>query len=173
MRPGIDIAPMMLGGGQQQGLRPGTLNTAGLAGLAQAAHEARADMSEHIQSLRNEFEQRLIDIFPDVIIHSVRAPRLPNTTFFSLPGIVAGDAVDILGSAGILVGTGAACSSGAIHPSKTLMAMHVAHEIALSALRVSLSRFSTAEDISRLLQALQTLPRKAIASVGALPKPAP
>ena len=173
VRPGIDIAPMMLGGGQQQGLRPGTLNTAGLAGLAQAADEARVDVSDDIQTLRNEFEERLRAIFPDVIIHSARAPRLPNTTFFSLPGIVAGDAVDILGSAGIIVGTGSACSSGAIQPSKTLEAMHVTHEIALSALRVSLSRFSTAEDLSCLLQMLQTLPRNPTANVGALLKPAP
>ncbi len=172
-RPGIELVPMMLGGGQQQGLRPGTLNTAGLAGLAQAADEAHADSFEHIQSLRDEFEARLRSIFPDVIVHSARAPRLPNTTFFSLPGIVAGDAVDILGSAGIIVGTGSACSSGAIQPSKTLQAMQLTHDVALSALRVSLSRFSTAEEISRLLQTLQTLPRRALDDVGTLLKPAP
>jgi cysteine desulfurase len=163
LRPGIEIVPMMLGGGQQQGLRPGTLNTAGLAGLAQAANEANANSFEHIESLRNQFEAHLKEGFSDAIIHSARAPRLPNTTFFSLPGIVAGDAVDILGSAGIIVGTGSACSYGAIQPSKTLQAMQVTHELALSAMRVSLSRFSTSEEISHLLRALQTLTRKALA----------
>jgi cysteine desulfurase len=164
VRPGIELVPMMLGGGQQQGLRAGTLNTAGLAGLAQAAAEALLNPSERVQSLRNEFEDRLKKAFPDVIIHSDHAPRLPNTSYFSLPGIVAGDAVDILGAAGVIVGTGSACSAGAIQPSKTLQAMGVNHELALSALRISLSRFSTSEEISRLLQALQTLPRKAIAA---------
>lgn len=173
VRPGNELAPMILGGGQQQGLRAGTLNTAGLAGLAQAANEAYADSFEHIKSLRNEFEGRLRELFPDVIIHSARAPRLPNTSFFSVPGVVAGDAVDLLGSGGIIVGTGSACSSGAIQPSKTLQAMQVTHELTLSALRVSLSRFSTPDEISRLLQTLQTLPRKAFGDVGTLLNPAP
>lgn len=163
VRPGVELVPMILGGGQQQGLRAGTLNTAGLAGLAQAATEALSNPSERVRRLRNEFEERLKEAFPDIIIHSVHAPRLPNTTYFSLPGIVAGDAVDILGAAGVIVGTGSACSAGAIQPSKTLQAMKVNHELASSALRISLSRFSTTEEISRLLQALQALPRKAIA----------
>ena len=74
--------------------------------------------------------------------------RLPNTSCFSLPGMHGEELAGALAAAEIIVGTGAACSAGAIESSKTLRAMGVAHKVAMTGLSVSLSRFSTLQDIT-------------------------
>jgi cysteine desulfurase len=157
IRPGFELGPMLLGGGQEHGLRSGTTNTPSLAGLASAASEA-LDLNLHaIRELRDTFESRLQDEFPEVAIHSKTASRLPNTSCFSLPGVRGEGIALALASSGIIVGTGAACSAGAIQSWKTLRSMGVAHEIAIGGLRVSLSRFSSREEITDLLVRLRAI----------------
>lgn len=87
IRPGFELEPMLLGGGQERGLRSGTSNTPALAGLAAAASEARNLEIEVIRDLRDSFEARLQDVLPEVIIHSKNVARLPNTSYFSVPGV--------------------------------------------------------------------------------------
>lgn len=154
VRPGLDLAPLILGGGQQNGLRSGTINTPALAGLAMAAQEARHLDCRGMRDLRDTLETRLLNVFPDVVIHSRSASRLPNTSYFSLPHALAEEVAGRLAATGVIVGTGAACTAGALHSSKTLRAMGVAHEVAIGGLRVSLSRFSTLEDITELMTSL-------------------
>ena len=159
-REGLNISSMLLGGEQQDGYRAGTLNIPGIVGMATAATLVRTSLREHmnaVASLRNAFEQTLKATFPDVIIHSAFVDRLCNTSCFSLPGLDANHATELLARNGICVGTGSACSSGALHPPRTLLAMGVDYELAGNALRVSLSRFSTAEDLSNLLLTLQRI----------------
>ncbi len=151
IRPGIEIEPLLLGGGQERGLRSGTINTAALAGLASAAADARHLEIEAIRNLRDTFEARLRESWPDTVFHSQRVLRLPNTSFFSLPGVDGEAVAESLAASGIIVGTGAACSSGAIDGSKTLRSMGVSHSIASGGLRVSLSRFSSVAHIDALL----------------------
>lgn len=151
IRPGFELEPMILGGGQERGLRSGTSNTPALAGLAAAAAEACNLEIEIIRDLRDSFEAGLQAALPEVIIHSRSVPRLSNTTFFSVPGIDGEEIAGNLAVSGIVVGTGAACSSGAIEGSKTLRSMGVPHRIAAGGLRVSLSRFSTSEQLDVLL----------------------
>lgn len=157
IRPGIDCQPMLLGGGQEQGLRSGTTNTPALAGLALAAAEAHDSRLRTIHELRDTFESHLQNELPTVIIHSRPVPRLPNTSYFSLPGMRGGEMAEKLAAAGIIVGIGAACSAGAIQPSKTLRAMGVPHEIAVGGLRVSLSRFSSRQDVTDLIVQLKAI----------------
>ena len=160
IRPALDLAPMILGGEQEKGLRSGTTNTPSLAGLAAAAREVRNLDCRETRALRDSLESKLQTVFPDLVIHSKNVHRLPNTTCFSLPLAQAEEVVGRLAEAGIIVGTGAACSAGALQPSKTLRAMGVSHEVASSTLRVSLSRFSTDGDIARLLKVLPTVQKK-------------
>ena len=141
----------------RNGLRSGTSNTPALAGLASAASEARDLKLQEIRDLRDTFETRLLDALPAAVIHSRGVTRLPNTSYFSLPGILGEEMAGALATAGIIVGTGAACSAGAIRSSKTLLAMGVAHEIAVGGLRVSLSRFSNLRDITDLVVKMTAL----------------
>jgi cysteine desulfurase len=157
IRPGLELLPMLMGGGQERGLRSGTANTPALAGLAVAATEARDSMQEVIRGLRDIFESCLERELTGTVIHSQDVTRLPNTSYFSLPGIHGEEMAEALAAAGIIVGTGAACSAGAIESSKTLRAMGVSHEIAVAGLRVSFSRFSTQQDIATLISQLKAM----------------
>jgi len=154
IRPGIELKPMLLGGGQEGGLRSGTTNTPALAGLSVAASEALDVNYNAIRDLRESFETRLLQVFPDALIHSQAAPRLPNTSCFSLSSILGTDVVEFLASEGVIVSAGAACSAGALRPSKTLQSMGVDHEVAERMVRVSFSRFSSEHSISRLFEVL-------------------
>lgn len=159
IRPGFELEPMIMGGGQERGLRSGTINTTALAGLASAASEARDFNPQAVCALRDTFEARLQDEFPEAVIHSRSVSRLPNTSYFSLPGIHGEEIAGALAAAGFIVGTGAACSAGAIQSSKTLRAMEVAHDIAVGGVRVSLSRYSTMQELIELIVQLKTIRR--------------
>lgn len=165
VRPGFELEPMLLGGGQEGGLRSGTTNTPALAGLASAALEALHFKVEAIRDLRDTFEARLQNVWPEAVVHSRGAPRLPNTCYFSLPGMLGEDVADLLAAAGIIVGTGAACSAGTLQSSKTLRSMGVAHELASGGLRISLSRFSSPRDISELVAKLTAIRGKRAAEI--------
>ncbi len=154
IRPGFELEPMILGGGQERGLRSGTTNTPALAGLASAASEARDLKLQAIRDLRDIFESRLLHELPEAVIHSGSVPRLPNTSYFSVPGIDGEEIAEDLAASCIIVGTGAACSSGAIEGSKTLRSMGIPHTIAAGGLRVSFSRFSTIAQLDVFLKAI-------------------
>ena len=160
IRPGFELEPMILGGGQERGLRSGTTNTPALAGLAAAAAEYCDLEHPANRNLRDSFESCLARELSGAVIHSRSVPRLPNTSYFSLPGMLGEELASRLAVAGVIVGTGAACSAGAIQSSKTLGAMGVAHEIAVGGVRVSLSRFSTLQDLTDLLGQLKTICRE-------------
>jgi cysteine desulfurase len=160
VRPGIEMEAMLFGGGQERGLRSGTTNTPALAGLAVAAGEAGQLNQLSISSLRDEFEEGLCEFMPDAVIHTNRARRLPNTSCFSLPGLDSEDVAHYLAERGILIGTGAACSSGAITPSRTLTAMDVPHDLAWSAVRISLCASSTHSEVATLLEELKAYRQK-------------
>jgi cysteine desulfurase len=157
IRPGFELEPMVLGGGQEHGLRSGTTNTPALAGLAVAATEAFNLNLDAIQDLRDSLERELMNVFPAAIIHSQGAQRLPNTCYFSMPETLGEEMVEKLARHGTIVSTGSACFSGAIKPSRTLSSMGVPHEMAASGLRVSLSRYSTGAQAVTLVAQLQKI----------------
>jgi len=154
VRPGIELVPMLLGGGQENGLRSGTINTPALAGLEAAAVELNSRGIINTGDLRDQFEAKLRKLFPGVKIHGAEVARLPNTSCFSLPGVVGDDLAMNLAARNIIVGTGSACTSGTIEPSKTLMAMGIGYDTAKAALRVSLGCFTSTDDIATFLDCL-------------------
>jgi cysteine desulfurase len=151
----IELAPRMLGGGHERGLRSGTENVPAIVGFGVACELALADMQtriSHQMLLRQELERGLAD--QGAIVFGLGAERLPNTVYFSIPGIDGETLVAKLDRAGYAVASGAACSSVNPEPSHVLLAMGVAPEIARGAVRVSIGRETTAEQTAGLLLTL-------------------
>ena len=156
---GIELAPLLLGGGQERRHRAGTENLPGIAGFGAAAECALAGLERMagLAELRDRLERRLRARAPEIEIYGGGAPRLPNTSCFGTPGLAAEIQVMALDLAGIAVSAGAACSSGKVAPSHVLGAMGASEAEAGSAIRVSLGWDSGAADIERFLEAWSAL----------------
>ncbi len=154
VRRGAPLEPLQRGTGHERGRRGGTENVPGIVGLGAAAELAAADLaaeSARLLALRTRFEKGLREFAPDVVIHGERVPRLPNTVNASFPGARSDHLLLALDARGVAVSAGAACSSGAVEPSPVLAAMGVPRPLATSALRFSLGRTTTADEIERAL----------------------
>ncbi|MDP1605341.1 MAG: cysteine desulfurase family protein [Rhodocyclaceae bacterium] len=151
----VDLAPLIAGGGHERGLRSGTENVPAIVGFGVACEEAVARLSEtaaRLSGLRDDLERGLAAL--GAVIFAQNAERLPNTTYFSLPGLDGETLVAKLDRAGYAVASGAACSSANPEPSHVLLAMGIAPRTARGAVRVSLSHETTAAEIAGFLQAL-------------------
>lgn len=151
---GQEVAPWIQGGGQERSFRSGTVNVPGVVGFGIAAELAQAclaDASNHAV-LRDQFEEALKRITPDVRIFSEDAKRLPNTSMFALEGFDSSVLFVSLDLAGICVSTGSACSSGVAKLSPVLLAMGVPEALAKSAIRISTGWASRQEDIDAFLK---------------------
>jgi cysteine desulfurase len=149
-------APMIRGGGQERGVRAGTENVAAIAGFGAAAEiVAGAGEAARIQALRDEFETRLLVLAPDVTIYGAGAPRLPNTSAFSAPGVSADTMLIAFDLAGVALSSGSACSSGKVKRSHILAAMGVPENVAKGTLRVSFGWNSSPADVEACLATLE------------------
>lgn len=152
----VGLAPLIDGGGQERGLRSGTENVAAIVGFGvacEAAVERLATEALRQRALRDELERGLAGC--GAAIFAQRGARLPNTTYFSIPGLDGETLVARLDRAGYAVASGAACSAANPEPSHVLLAMGVAPETARGAVRVSLGSATTAAHIAGFLQTLQ------------------
>ncbi|HLZ03708.1 MAG TPA: cysteine desulfurase family protein [Bradyrhizobium sp.] len=155
----VGVAPLLRGGGQERGHRAGTENVPGIAGFGAAVKAAAAALeTEHARAerLRNRLEAGL-KATPGAIIFAADAPRLPNTSLFTVPGLRAETAVIGFDLAGIAVSSGSACSSGKVQPSHVLEAMGFSPKLTQGAVRLSLGWSTTEEDIEFCLQAWRKL----------------
>lgn len=151
----VDLAPLIDGGGHERGLRSGTENVPAIVGFGVACEEAVHHLQEaslRLRQLRGSLERGLVA--QGATIFAAHAERLPNTVYFSLPGIDGETLVARLDRAGFAVASGAACSAVNPEPSHVLLAMGVAPETARGAVRVSLGRQNTADDVAGFLRAL-------------------
>ncbi len=145
------------GGGQERGLRGGTENVSGIAGLGaacKAAEHRRRGQAETHAHWRDAIEMMVQALVPEAVIFGIGSCRLPNTSCFALPGIDAQVLLMNLDLEGVAVSAGSACAAGRISPSHVLGAMGVAPAIAIRALRVSLGWTTTERDIEVFTQAL-------------------
>lgn len=153
---GCGVTPVLLeGGGQEKKARAGTENVAGIYGFGIAAREALAGFETYqaLRRLRDGMEERLQEIAPGLIVHARDAPRLPNTSMVSLPGIGSETLLMAFDLEGICLSNGSACSSGTVRASHVLRAMGAEENAARCALRISLGHNTTAADIERLIEA--------------------
>jgi cysteine desulfurase len=153
------VEPLLRGGGQERGYRAGTENVAGIAGFGAAVRAAAGALGTdqmRLEGLRDRLESGLRQT-PGMIIFSEDAPRLPNTTLFTVPGLRAETAVIGFDLAGVAVSSGSACSSGKVQPSHVLEAMGVGPDLAQGAVRLSLGWSTTETDIESCVQAWRKL----------------
>ena len=153
------LAPLLRGGGQELGRRAGTENVAGISAFGAATKAAMAALeadAEHLQGLKDRLEGGLKQT-PGMLVFCEDAPRLPNTTLFTVPGLRAETAVIGFDLAGIAVSSGSACSSGKVQPSHVLDAMGLGRELAQGAVRLSLGWSTSEADIELTLKAWRNL----------------
>jgi cysteine desulfurase len=154
-RPRLPLRPLTFGGGQEFGLRPGTLPTHQIVGLATAlklVSEHRDRDVAHVSGLRARFIERLSAAIP-LKVHGAREAVSPYIVNFSLPGI-SSDALINRCASEIAIASGSACSSGTVEPSHVLRAMGVEGDLLYGAARVSFDRYHTAEDIDAAVDAI-------------------
>ncbi len=143
----IEIDPFVFGGGQEKGMRPGTLNVPGIVGFGKAAEIAAAEMEEEsirISKLRNGLEKQLAELV-EVQVNSKNSNRLPNTTNISFQNIDGNLMLRKLSN--LAISRGSACTSNTINPSHVLKGMGLNDELALASFRISLGRSTTQKDI--------------------------
>jgi len=150
----LQLMPLLHGGGHERGLRSGTVNVPAIVGFGAACDLAGArteELGTRLGALRKQLETGLRAM--GATIFGDGATRLPNTTYFSIPGIDGETLLVELDRVGYAVASGAACSGANPEPSATLLAMGVAPELARGAVRVSLGAPSTVEEVEGFLAA--------------------
>jgi len=156
IRKGAPFEGFLVGGGQERRRRASTENVPAIVGLGAAAALAQGEGGERtarLAALRDRFEAGLAAV-PDAVVHCAASPRLPNTSNVAFPGVEGESLLIRLDLAGFAVSTGSACSSGAVEPSRTLLAAGIPAAEALSSIRVSFGPENSAREVDGFLAAL-------------------
>ncbi len=157
MRTGRRLAPVMMGGGQEQGLRSGTENLPAIVGMARAAEIAAEELSEEakrLSAMRDRLIEAVLSTIPDSHLNGHPTERLPSNAHFRFEGIEGESLLLSMRDEGIAVSTGSACSSKTLEPSHTLISCGLLHEEAHGSLEFTFGRFSTPEDVDRVMEVL-------------------
>jgi cysteine desulfurase len=145
------LEPLLYGGGQQRGLRPGTFNLPGIVGLGEACRLRAEEMAEdevEIGQKRDRFQALLQAQIPDLVINGDPQNRLAGNLHISIPGI-PNSAIIARVRHQLAISTGSACSSGVEAPSHVLRAMGLAESVVEGALRIGLGKFNTDDDVEQ------------------------
>ncbi len=157
VRNGVELVPVIHGGHQEEGRRAGTHNTPGIIGLARAfelATDGREEEGKRLARLRDKLKDGILAMPGSVVVMTPVGKAMPNTLNVCFPGI-EGEAIMLaLDIEGISVATGSACVSGSSEPSHVHAAMGCPPEIARGSIRFSLGKYTTEEDIGRVLEVL-------------------
>jgi len=156
VRRGTRMRPMMYGGHQEKGRRPGTENVPGIIALGKAAELAMEHLKDdrNMQRLRDKLEKGLLAKFGNSHLNGNRDRRVPNTTNIGFEYIEGEAILLLMNEFGIAASSGSACSSGSLEPSHVLRAMGVPFTSAHGSIRFSLSRFSVEEEIDHVLSVM-------------------
>lgn len=151
------LQPLLLGGSHERGRRAGTENVPGNVGFGEALRLAVDKMDEfesRVGALRDRLEQGILETVQDTVVNGGTRHRMPHVSNLSFLGLEGEALLIALDFQGIAVSTGAACSSGSLEPSHVLQAMKLEKARVQSAIRFSLSRMTTDEDIDYVLETL-------------------
>ncbi|WP_461022644.1 cysteine desulfurase family protein [Thalassiella azotivora] len=159
LRRGLGVVPVLHGGGQERGVRSGTLDAVSVRGFAaavRAAVDAQPDEATRLAGLRDALVARVLQQVPDVAVSGDDDPagRLPGVAHLTFSGCEGDSLLYLLDARGIECSTGSACQAGVPQPSHVLLAMGMDVERARGALRFSLGRTSTGEDVDALVEAI-------------------
>jgi len=157
LKKGVRVNPIIIGGGQERGMRSGSENVPGIVGFAKAAEIAKEEMpqeSEKLKILRDKLITNVLDTIPKSYLNGHPEERLPHNAHFRFDYIEGESLILTLKEHNIAAATGSACSSKTLEPSHTLIAMGLLHEEAHGSLLVSLGRTTRETDIDRLLEVL-------------------
>jgi cysteine desulfurase len=164
VRRGTPVEPLMFGGSQDRGRRPGTENVAMAVGLAKAAELAVAERETEwatLAKLRERLETILLERIPDAVIHGRGAPRAPHILNISVPGTDSESLLMALDLRGIACSAGSACQSGSVSPSHVLAAIGVPADLATSAIRMSFGCMNGDACVDRVAEVFPMLVAKA------------
>ncbi|MFN2398289.1 MAG: cysteine desulfurase family protein [Gemmatimonadaceae bacterium] len=170
IRRGTPLEPLLYGGSQDRGRRPGTENVAYAVGLARAAELAVDERDEEVRrlgKLRDALEAALLKKIPDAAVHGRNAPRAPHILNISVPGTDSESLLMALDLAGVACSSGSACQSGNVDPSHVLAALGVPRDLAVGAIRMSLGSLSTEDCVDRVAELFPALIAKARRLAGA------
>ena len=161
VRKGVAVAPVLLGGGQERGLRSGTEDLASIAGMAAAAEIMAAELPaevERIRAIRDLLVGRVLAEIPDSHLNGAPldppAGRLSNNAHFRFDGVEGEAMILSLRDEGVAAATGSACSSKTLEPSHTLISCGLLHEEAHGSLEFTFGRFSKPDDVDRIMAVL-------------------
>jgi cysteine desulfurase len=152
----IPMEPIWYGGGQENGLRSGTMNSPGVVGFGEACSICMIDMPDEmirIDGYRQRLENELLALITNAKINGFESKRLPNTSNITFPGIDA-DAL-ILNAPQIMISTGSACTTGTVEPSHVLAAMGLSRSDASSSIRISFGRFNDDDSAKQAIRSIQ------------------
>jgi len=160
IKKGTRIIPQILGGGHERGIRSGTENIPGIAGLAKAAELGQRNLSDKIEKItkmRDYLTNSVLSKIDEVRLNGHPSKRLPGNCNFSFKYIEGESIVLKLDYAGIAASSGSACSSSSLKPSHTLVAMGLSNEEAYGSLRITLGFENTKEEIDYFLEVIQKI----------------
>ena len=157
---GTPLRPLLSGGGHERGRRSGTSTVAGAVGLAVALERAEAEREEHVRrtvALRGRLIEGILGRVPGALLtgpdSSADGNRLATNASFCFPGVNGETVLVDLENRGVLVSSGSACSAGSTEPSHVLTALGLSPEVASTAVRFSLGRDTTAQDVDTAIAA--------------------
>jgi cysteine desulfurase len=163
LRSGLPIQPIMFGGAHENQRRPGTENVAGIAGMAAAAEwvqQGREHEQERQKNLRDELWRRIANVFSDAQQNGDPSHRLGNTLNVSFIGVDSETMLMALDLEGVCASSGSACMVGSVRASHVLLAMGLPMERARSAIRFSLGRRTTPEEIADAADAIERIAKR-------------
>jgi len=174
VRKGVSFQPYVMGGGQEQGRRGGTENVANMVAFGKAAEIAMASLEENldrIRTLRDRMEEGIINSIEGVTRNGAKEPRLANTSNLSFTNCEAEAILLLLDREGICASSGSACTTGSMAPSHVLTAMGLTPELAMGAVRLSLSKYSTDDEVDHLLAKMPEIVSKLRGTIPQTPTP--
>ncbi len=157
MRKGYRVNPIIIGGGQERGLRSGTENIPAIVGMAAAAEIMMNEMEQEVQRLRGYRDRTIktvLEEVPDSHLNGHPTERLANNVHLRFDGIEGESILLSFKDRGIAVSTGSACTSKTLEPSHTLLATGLVHEEAHGSLQLTFGRFNSDHDVDRVLEVL-------------------
>lgn len=163
VRKGVRIPALILGGAQERRKRAGTENVPGIVGMGKAIELATAELEDNAAKMKVLRDRLIFGIparIPDVKLNGHPTERLPNNVNFSIRFIEGESVLLMLDLNGIAASSGSACTSGSLDPSHVLLAMGLSHEVAHGSLRLTLSEFTTPEEIDYVLDTLPPIVEK-------------